>query len=235
VNILAIDTSHPRGSAAILVGGRVESVRLSSGSSHLVELGKGLAQLVSTAGVALRDIDRVAIVLGPGSFTGLRVGMAYLKGLYAARPFEVVVMTSLELLARRVLEEGCAASPMIDARKNEVYSALYRRGPSSDLTAIIAPCVVSPAKHIASVPVGPTIFVGSGALRYRPAIEDAFGSQARFPEDGCHEPDTSLLCRLAEKIEPLAPEDIVTLEPLYVRPDGATLNPLRGVSAYERD
>ncbi len=234
MNVLAIDTSHPRGSASISAGGRGGSLRLDSASSHLVELGRVLSTLLSTAGVGIGDIDRVAIVTGPGSFTGLRVGMAYMKGLFAARSFEVVVMTSLELLARQAAEEGSAVSPMIDARKNEVYAALYVAARPSDLVEKIGPCVVSPERHVESIVRSPTVFVGSGALRYRAQIENAFGSYARFAAEDRVYPDTSLLCRLAQRLTPIAPDQVVTLEPFYVRPEGATLKPLKGVSAYDR-
>lgn len=235
MNVLAIDTSHPRGSAAVSAGGRIGSIRLPSDSSHLVELGKALSTLLSAFGLGLGDVDRMAIVTGPGSFTGLRVGMAYVKGLYAARPREVVVMTSLELLARGAAEEGKAVAPVVDARKDEVYAALYRPDGTSGVSEIIAPRVVAPKALVESVPVAPTVFVGTGALRYRGIIESAFGPAASFAEEGRSEPDASLLCRLAEGLTPLAPAEVVVLEPFYVRPESATLQPLRGVSAYGRD
>lgn len=247
MNVLAIDTSHSRGSVSIRIGGRGGSVRLDRAASHLTELGKGLSALLSSAGATVRDIDRVAIVTGPGSFTGLRVGMACVKGLYAARPFDVVVMTSLELLARQATEDGPSVSPMIDARKDEVYAALYEtaRGcgdarekdaapsPSRGLVVKITPCVIAPQRYIDSIARTPTVFVGSGAIRYRTRIEEAFGTNARFAPEGRHEPDTDLLCRIAEGLEPIASEDVVTLEPFYIRPEDVKLKPLRGVRPYD--
>jgi tRNA threonylcarbamoyladenosine biosynthesis protein TsaB len=234
MNVLAIDTSHPNGSASVRAGGRRGSIRLERASSHLVELGRALSTLLSMAGVGISDIDRAAIVTGPGSFTGLRVGMAYLKGLYAARPLEVVGMTSLELLARQAAEEGKAVSPMIDARKNEVYTALYEARRPIGLVEKIGPCVVAPEQHVGSIPRLPTVFVGTGALRYRELIETAFGSSAHVVEENRCYPDTALLCRLAEDLTPMAPDRVVALEPFYVRPSDVTLQPLKGVCAYDR-
>lgn len=247
MNVLAIDTSHPCGSVSVRIGGRGASVRLGRSASHLTELGRGLCALLSSAGAAIRDIDRVAIVTGPGSFTGLRVGMACVKGLYAATPFDVVVMTSLELLARRAAEEGWAVSPMIDARKDEVYAALYEpaadpggacaedpgAAPWRGLVERVAPCVVSPHRHIESIERSKTVFVGTGARRYRSGIEEAFGTIACFAPEARDEPDTDLFCRLAERLTPIAPEDVVTLEPFYVRPEDVKLKPLKGVRAYD--
>lgn len=247
MNVLAIDTSQPRGSVSIRAGGRGESVALESASSHLTELAGAVSALLSRSGIGFGAIDRVAIVSGPGSFTGLRVGMAYMKGLYAARPFEVVAMTSLELLARQAAAAGEAVSPMIDARKNEVYAALYDAPPAAGdapgdgeappplgLVQRIAPCVVAPRRHIESIGRRATVFVGSGALKYRADIESAFGEAARFAEEGGHAPDTALLCRLAENLTPIPGEHVATLEPFYVRPDDVTLKPLKGVCAYDR-
>ena len=241
VRILAIDTSSPGGSVAVCVdGGASEVIRLEKPSSHLVDLGKAVSAALSAVGVGVDRIDRVAIVTGPGSFTGLRVGMAYVKGLYAARGLEVVAMTSLELLAHQAAKEGLPVSPMIDARKNEVYAALYdasgRHTPGlpSGLTEKIAPRVVPPEKHIASLSQRPTVFVGSGVVRYRAQIEKIFGAWARFAGEGESDPDTRLLCRLARDLVPLGPEDVVTLEPFYIRPSDVKLKPLKGVRAYDR-
>jgi tRNA threonylcarbamoyladenosine biosynthesis protein TsaB len=248
MNVLAIDTSHSLGSASISVAGRGESASLGGASSHLTGLGKALAALLTSAHVTIADIDRVAIVTGPGSFTGLRVGMAYVKGLYAARRFDVVVMTSLELLALQAGEKGRAVSPMIDARKDEVYAALYQFAPAGrsgsaervegiragGLVEKVAPWVVPPDRHIESIGRSSTVFVGSGASRYRARIEGVFGSTASFAAEGGDVPDTGFLCRIAETLTPIAADEVVTLEPFYVRPEDVKLKPLKGVCAYER-
>jgi len=255
MNLLVIDTSHPQGSATLLSRGHSSTIRL-AGSSHLVELGKALASLFAQSRVPPGELDRAAIVVGPGSFTGLRVGMAYLKGLYAARPFEVVTITSLELLAMGAAEQGKAVASMIDARKDEVYASLYevvpgpdRHGPRASpegrdsagrqaaprLREIIAPCVLSPERLIASMPRVPTVFAGSGALRYREIIISAFGENGYLASQERHQPDTERLCRMAMDLTKLSHEQVVNLEPFYIRSESVTLKPLKRISAYERD
>jgi tRNA A37 threonylcarbamoyladenosine modification protein TsaB len=137
---------------------------------------------------------------------------------------------------------------MIDARKNEVYAALYLPSPpgggiggpgsGSDhrrgLVEKLAPCVVSPQRLIESIERSKTLFIGSGALRYRVQVEREFGAAALFAEEGRDVPDTRFLCRLAERLTPIGAGEVVTLEPFYVRPDDATLKPLKGVCAYDR-
>jgi len=252
MRILAIDTSSQGGSVAVSAdGGPAEIVRLHEPSSHLVDLGKAVCAALAAAGTAVEKLDRVAIVTGPGSFTGLRVGMAYVKGLYAARGLDVVAMTSLELLARQVAGGGLPVAPMIDARKNEVYAALYaasaKQEPSHPAAEALpgvvlqetvpvekaAPCVVAPETFLSSLPRQETTFVGSGAVRYRDVVERAFGTRARFVSH--NEPDTQLFCRLAGILPPLDSEDVVALEPFYVRPSDVKLKPLKGVRVYDRN
>ena len=239
--VLAVDTSHPVGAVAVSAGTEgVRSVRLESPSSHLVEIGKAVSALLAAANLEIGDIGRVAVVIGPGSFTGLRVGLAYVKGLYAAKTRDLVTMTSLELLACQAGREApgatdkdVAVAPMIDARRDEVYAAYYISA-HAELAENVAPTAIAPADFLAMLPVRETIFIGSGALRYRAAVEKAFGAHALFPPEGAHAPDAALLCRLAESLIPLSAGEVATLEPFYIRPSDIKLQPLRGVRAYDR-
>ncbi len=257
MKILSVDTSEPVGSAAVAVDGRVSGVvSFGQSSSHLVELGRAVDTLTKRARIAITDIDRIAVVIGPGSFTGLRIGLAYVKGLYAAFAPEIVVMTSLELLAVGAPAGDLPVSPMIDARRNEVYAALYGllagQGSGEDRAVVearspvlravggrgvlderISPRALSPIEHIGSLDVRPTVFVGSGALRYAGEIKSVFGSSAVFPDERAHRPDPQLLCEIAEEFDPLLPEDIILLEPFYIRPSDATLTPLRSIRTHD--
>jgi tRNA threonylcarbamoyladenosine biosynthesis protein TsaB len=241
--VLAIDTSHPQGAVAVFAGGdRVEATRLEGPSSHLVGIGRAVTRLLSASGSGIRDVDRVAVVIGPGSFTGLRVGLAFVKGLYAASAFDLVTITSLELLSRqarasriaRAEEDPMQVAPMIDARRDEVYAALYEARKSEEWAETVAPCAASPREFLATLPRRSTTFVGSGALRYAGEIERAFGRLAVFPGEGDQAPDVTLLCRIAMTLAPLKAEDIAPLEPLYIRPSDVKLNPLGGLRAYDR-
>ncbi|UCG52488.1 MAG: tRNA (adenosine(37)-N6)-threonylcarbamoyltransferase complex dimerization subunit type 1 TsaB [Candidatus Latescibacterota bacterium] len=246
MRVLAIDTSQPVGSVAVSGPGiPTSNVRLTRSSSHLVELGRAVDSLLADVGLGARDIDRIALVWGPGSFTGLRIGMAYAKGLHAGLGTEMVVVTSLELLALQSTGFGIHISPMIDARKDEVYTALYQPV-ASDLSSddgsvteaggvreLVSPRATPPAEHVAQLEVCPTVFVGSGALRYRDRIEGRFGSNAVFPAEEDHLPSTVLLSQVATRLVPLEPGEVVALEPFYIRPSGAKLKPLRKIRTHE--
>jgi tRNA threonylcarbamoyladenosine biosynthesis protein TsaB len=243
MNILAVDTSQPVGSVALSIDGAVVGTEtLGRSESHLVELGRSIAGLLERGGVGIGSIDRIAVVTGPGSFTGLRIGMAFVKGLHAGLKTDIVGMTSLELLARQGVASGRCVAPMIDARKDEVYVSCY--APRDEMSGggapgefrydqTIAPRAVAPAAFLAALDVRPTVFIGSGAVRYSAEIERVFGSTASAPGAGRHDPDTALLCSIAAELEPMGADDVEALEPFYIRPSDAKLKPLRGLHAHD--
>ncbi len=125
--ILAIDTSASEGSITLSIDGQLTGpVHFGMEDSHLVSIGSTVDSLLKGQGVDIGDVGRIALVSGPGSFTGLRIGMAFAKGVHAALGTEVVTISSLELLACSLMKDHDLVCPMIDARKEEVYTALYR-------------------------------------------------------------------------------------------------------------
>jgi tRNA threonylcarbamoyladenosine biosynthesis protein TsaB len=262
MRVLSIDTSQPQGSVAVSkAGGTEKHAYFGTGSSHLVDLSTAVDALLKESGFDIAAIDRVALVSGPGSFTGLRIGLAFVKGLFAARAVEVVTMPSVELLALGGASEhhrgwqrtgarprGATAStagptgpamaricPMIDARRDEVYAALYVTDGRYDLKgravprvrAEVGPLAVSPLEFLTSLAICPTLFVGSGARRYRDMVRERFGDQAVFGDED--RPSTVLLGRVAPALECLPAEQVPGLEPFYIRPSGAVLKPLRKI------
>lgn len=226
MRVLAVDTSHPLGAVAFLgEDGRIDSIRLERSAFHLVDLSRSVAALLDPERRRGSPLDRVAIVTGPGSFTGLRIGMAFVKGLYAALGCDLVTMTSLELLSRQALAAGLPVAAMIDARKDEVYAAYYE----ADGRETISPRAVAPAGFLAALPAGGAVFIGSGALRYRDLVTGVFGPRATIPEEDDHAPDVALFCRAAGDLTPLTRDEVVALEPFYIRPSDIKLKPLRSV------
>jgi tRNA threonylcarbamoyladenosine biosynthesis protein TsaB len=237
VTILAIDTSHPRGSVSIQTSDKEpESLLFGTASSHLVEMGEAVSTVLDASGARPESIDRVALVIGPGSFTGLRIGLAFTKGLYAALGVEVVTMVSLELLAMPLLETHAAVCAMIDARKSEVYAAVYGRDPTgSAIHVITGPHAAEPDKLLTSLKGRPMVFVGSGAVRFRRVIEKAMRDSAVFAADPHHQPSTAALCRAGSGLSPLDEESVSRLEPYYIRPSDAKLSSLRRIQSHGRD
>jgi tRNA threonylcarbamoyladenosine biosynthesis protein TsaB len=128
--VLGIDTGGPRADLAIVAQGRVLAEASHSVASHGAELPEAVAGLLGRAGLSIRDLAAIAVGIGPGSFTGLRVGLSYAKGLKLATGCALFGIPSLDTLALAALAESPASvdrliCPVLDARKGEVYAALY--------------------------------------------------------------------------------------------------------------
>lgn len=138
--VMGLDTALQRCSVAILRGDEVladESVGMERG--HAENLAPMAAAALKKAGVAVRDLDRVGVVVGPGGFTGVRVGLSFARGLGVGTDIPIVGVTSLAALAAGVMAAGFVA-PVIDARRGQVYAGLY--GPAGEI--IVAPFVSDP-------------------------------------------------------------------------------------------
>jgi tRNA threonylcarbamoyladenosine biosynthesis protein TsaB len=122
--ILAIDTTHEHGSLALARGHEVlEEVALDAPTGFAHVLYGALEQLLARHGAALRDVDLFATACGPGSFTGVRVGLACIKGLAEATGKPAVAISNLEAIAR--FGKGPLRAALLDARRGEVYGAVY--------------------------------------------------------------------------------------------------------------
>ena len=222
MKILTIDTSTNTCSVALTLDNRLAG-------EYLLELDRTLTNrllgcvdlLLSGAGLAVADMDAFAVALGPGAFTGVRVGVATVKGLALAAGKPVVGFSSLAMLAMNLPWSCCQVCPMFDARKNEVYTALYR---CTDLPLAVSPdCVVAPTDILKQIK-DPTIFVGEGAIRYHDLITASLGGLARFAPWSHHLPRASAGALLAAdavsrgEFIPLA-----ALNPVYIRPSEAEL------------
>lgn len=236
MNILAIDTSHPVGGAALACAGEtVVEARFGNGTSHLAEIGRAVDGLLSGRGLGAADLDRVALVTGPGSFTGLRIGMSFAKGLCAGLETDLVVISSLELLALPLLARDPVVCAMIDARKGEVYGAVYRAGDDSSgpcARTLIEPCVRPPRAMVGEAAGYSPVFVGSGALHYRRDVEEG-APGCRIADEESALPSVGLFAAVASGLAPLDRAGVVAMEPFYVRPIDAVFKPLKPVDPHE--
>ena len=225
---LAVDTSQSVGSVALARDGTVLGAeRFHEPAAHLVALGHAVERLLETHGLPPAGVDRLAIVVGPGSFTGLRIGMSFVKGFHAARGADVVTIDALRLLALPLLPARARVCALIDARRGEAYAAVYERAGederAGDPTAALVrvpPSALSPAALLASLAqTPPDAFVGNGAGAHRQEIVAAFPLAAIENGDGA--PSTPYLAAIAHRMHPLDHAAIRDLEPTYVRPSGA--------------
>jgi tRNA threonylcarbamoyladenosine biosynthesis protein TsaB len=131
--LLAIDTSTKIGSIALLdrAGALVAHTTLDAGTNH----GAQLAPAVAALSIELGSLEAYALTIGPGSFTGLRIALCFVKGMALVFPRPVVPISTLEVIARGIFDahpDVELALPMLDARRNEAYAALYLRSGGVD-------------------------------------------------------------------------------------------------------
>jgi tRNA threonylcarbamoyladenosine biosynthesis protein TsaB len=241
--VLALDTTTSAGSCALMRDDRLVREEASDQSRpQAARLPGEVAAMLEREGVALSEVDVLAVGIGPGSFTGLRVGIATMQGLAMAlnRPlFGVSAFDALASIAfggsgtnsesdlphvrragaaKRTSHEGMHVATWVDAWRGEVYAALYQDGRE------IEPPTVDLPEHLLRTFVGRQIlFTGDGAAIYRAAISDALGDRAGFTE-----PVAPLL---AGAMAALAAEEFRAgqrplphaIRPLYVRRSDAEL------------
>ncbi|MDE3206824.1 MAG: tRNA (adenosine(37)-N6)-threonylcarbamoyltransferase complex dimerization subunit type 1 TsaB [Acidobacteriota bacterium] len=167
MRVLAIDTATSQVSVAVAVDGEVVGqVALRAGRRHGETLAPAIKALVALSGVELSSIGRIAVDVGPGLFTGLRVGLATAKALGAALDVPVATCTSLDLLAHPLRWEGRPVASVVDARRGEVFWALYQ--PAQEAMVACSEAVAqSPDEVAVRLSVVPGVLLaGDGARRY---------------------------------------------------------------------
>ena len=224
--VLGLDTSGPIGSIALAQQGRIVGEIVRPVTSHGASLPGAVADLLDSSGLRPADLAAIAVGIGPGSFTGLRIGLSYAKGLAFAGGSAVIGVSSLDAIALAALESLSgrtkgAVCVTIDARKGEVYAALYEIG--SDALEKVMWDTVVPLKSLVVHLNHDTIMVGddkaseAGALLHEKGIEVTVVGKSALESRG--------RCVAAIGSSRLARGQIdraENLEPVYVRPPEAT-------------
>jgi tRNA threonylcarbamoyladenosine biosynthesis protein TsaB len=176
--ILGIETATERLSAALLLeDSAVFERHEDSQSSHCELLAQFITGLAGEAGIGLPEIDGVAVSIGPGSFTGLRIGIATAMGLAYGLGVETCGIHTLAALAWNIRIPGALVCPLIDAKRSEAYAALYRTGEGFPET-VIEPAAI-PVTELAGLLAGNSeqiIITGPGVEKFRPLLENVTGT-----------------------------------------------------------
>lgn len=216
--ILALETATMSGGVAIVddSSGLVGEVRIDVRVAHSERLMPSVEWLLKASGLAIGDIDAFAVSIGPGSFTGLRIGLSTAKGLAYAADKPVVPVPTLDAFARTLPFCSHLVCPMLDARKNEIYAALYRWEDSicRKLMPEVAIDPVMLMKQIAE----PVVLMGDGTETYRDLIVDTLKDRAIFAPASRMSPSAVTVAEAAiDAIRKGIAADPVSLTPFYIR------------------
>ena len=216
MRVLAVDTTTARGSVAVVEDGVVVGeVRLRSDASHSRRLLPAIAFLLEALGLEADGIGGYVVANGPGSFTGLRIGLSTVQGLAIGHPAPCLGICALDALAARMQGEAERLVALMDAYRGEVYAGVYDRRARH----LEGPLVV-PLERVLEGLSGEVAFLGDAVAGYRDRIVDAM-PEARFPDR-----DLFLAGTLGRLAEPrlAAGEGVAAslLRPLYVREADAT-------------
>jgi tRNA threonylcarbamoyladenosine biosynthesis protein TsaB len=212
VLVLAVDTTTERASVAVVQAGAVRGeVRLRASDGHSRRLLPAVSFLLDSLGLEPRAVEGYAVTLGPGSFTGLRVGLSTVQGLALAARRPCLGRSALDVLAARAAGSAPVVAAVMDAYRGEVFAAAR----DAAGTSLVEGAAWAPEAFLAALPPGGLALIGDGALRYRERVL-AVRPDARFPDRSLF-----LAATLGLLAEPeleagrgARPED---LRPLYLR------------------
>jgi tRNA threonylcarbamoyladenosine biosynthesis protein TsaB len=215
--VLGIETSTKTGGAAVVTeDGVVAHYSLNIEVTYSERLMSTIDRVIKDAGLDLPAIDGFAVSIGPGSFTGLRVGLSTVKGLAFATGKPVAAVPTLRALAWNLPYSAYPVCPMLDARKNQVYAALYRyEGPA--LAQVMEETAISLEELAGRIP-GPTVFIGEASRLYRAEIRKALGERALFAPPSSCSPSAASVAEIGlSMIKSGGAVDPDSLTPMYIR------------------
>jgi tRNA threonylcarbamoyladenosine biosynthesis protein TsaB len=223
--VIGLDTGASPASLAIVVNGRVVGEECYRTALHGAAIARAIDDLLAIAGISIDELDAIAVGIGPGSFTGLRIGASYAKGIAFGTGCGIVGVPSLDAIAVGVLDDprahpGRTICPILDARKGEVYTALYRIG-SDGLEKLSRDLLMPLARLISEI--GPdAILAGDRKSNEAAALLRHKGIEVIAAEDRILETRGRFVAALgAARFARGESDPIDAFEPLYVRPPEA--------------
>jgi tRNA threonylcarbamoyladenosine biosynthesis protein TsaB len=225
LKVLALDTATETGGVALLDGGVLRAqAQVRVAKTHANRLWDTIFFLLEQTGWGLEDIDLWAVSTGPGSFTGLRIGIATVKGLAFATQKPVMGISTLEALAFSFPFCPYLICSLIDARQKEVFCGFFKSTPNGKVEMIGEPRHIKPQSLVKELKE-PVLLVGNGAMLFKDFFKQHLGPRAIFPPPHLHYISPLVLgilaaSRFQEGLQ-YSPEEI---HPLYIRLSDAELN-----------
>ena len=223
--ILALDTSSITGSVAIWADGQVKAeISLNTGMTHSEQVMPMVDQALGLTGIDIGAINAIAVTSGPGSFTGLRIGLSTAKALAQGLDVPIATKTSLEVLASGQMPNAGYICPILNARRKEVYTAIYQ-AEGDRMTRVAGPQAISLVALLEEIGEAQVLFCGDGLDAYGETIQSVMGDQALLASG------LNRYVRAGALAELLAPalmagqgQTYLDIEPFYLRQSEAVLN-----------
>lgn len=232
MKVLAVETSTLAGGAALMDGDQVVGeYTLNVRTTHSERLLSAIDRLLQDAGWTLDALEGLAVAVGPGSFTGLRIGVSTVKGLAFSLGIPVAAVSTLEALAWAVPFVHGPLCPVLDARKGEVYAALFH-WERERLARDWEDQPLDPEELCRRLS-GPVTFVGDGIVSYGSLFRERLGSRAIFAPAARRLPSAACVGQLGHaRLASGNVVDPVALAPRYLRPSEAELKLRRGLPVH---
>ncbi len=222
--VLGIETATSMGSVALVSSSNTGTkilgdINFEHGNIHGREIAPAIAKICSESGITPKEIDLIACDLGPGSYTGLRVGLAHAKAISYSLQKPLIGLCSLDVMARKAFDHGNGVyCPMIDAKWGEVYFAIY-----SPEKMIHPPDHAEPERIVQLLPKEARIF-GDALLKWGEFFQDL-----QILDKNYWYPDARIVAEAGlERYNKGEKADIYSIEPVYLRETEAEKNLERG-------
>lgn len=213
MNILSIESSAVAASCAVCRDGRLIAEEFTqNGLTHSATLLPAVSEALKKADLLLSDVDAFAVTIGPGSFSGLRIGVTLAKTLAYACGKPALGISTLQAIACNLPFADRLICPIMDARRDQVYTALYRW--ENDRPCQKLPPRAIGVDQLVSELDEPAIFIGDGVFRFQDYLKDALGSKAQFAPPHLCMARASSVAYLSQFAKAQKPED---LNPCYLR------------------
>ena len=203
--------------------GRITAYREDADRAHAARLAPMIDSILSEKGLSVRDCDAVGVSMGPGSYTGLRVGVSTAKGLCFGAGIPLLATGSLDTLVWTAIEgtmvpEGCRyIIPMIDARRMEVYTAVF--GPDGRQLGEVEPKVIDADSFAAELSEGPVLFIGDGAQKCREVLTSPNAHFVQICPDA-----RGMAAPVSQAYNEKRFKDVAYFEPFYLKDFVATVS-----------
>ncbi|HJP29743.1 MAG TPA: tRNA (adenosine(37)-N6)-threonylcarbamoyltransferase complex dimerization subunit type 1 TsaB [Candidatus Latescibacteria bacterium] len=213
--LLALDTATPAGSVAVAESGQILALRtFDAPREHSRRLFGEIDEALADAGRERSQVTAVAVTNGPGSFTGLRIGLSAAKGLCMALGVELIPVSTLASLAARIPFCRLPVCALLDARRGEVYGAVYDTS-SGVPREVQAPCVDEPGSLLARWGLKDVLFTGDGVDRWAQLLSGKPG--ANLAPMAARRPCADAVAWLATQRTSRTVVDPARVEPVYLR------------------